>query len=78
MCIISGDPDIANPIALIVPTRTRGHKLDGHEPHVSLHAAQIAIASKIDNILMPSHTSHLYNHLMLECLVHSKLTLLLH
>ena len=41
---------------------TRGYKLlivDGHESHISLYAAQLAIANKLDIVLMPSHTSHL-------------------
>ena len=41
---------------------TRGYKLlivDGHESHISVYAAQLAIANKLDIVLMPSHTSHL-------------------
>ena len=49
-------------IDMLPAPETRGYKLlivDGHESHISLYAAQLAIANKLDIVLMPSHTSHL-------------------
>ena len=49
-------------IDILPAPETRGYKLlivDGHESHISLYAAQLAIANKLDIVLMPSHTSHL-------------------
>ena len=49
-------------IDMLPASETRGYKLltaDGHESHISLYAAQLAIANKLDTVVMPSHTSHL-------------------
>ena len=55
--------EILNHLIDILPApETRGYKLlivDGHESHISLYAAQLAIANKLDIVVMPSHTSHL-------------------
>ena len=49
-------------IDMLPAPETRGYKLlivDGHQSRISLYAAQLAIANKLDIVLMPSHTSHL-------------------
>ena len=48
---------LENLAAMLPSPEMRGYKLlilDGHEAHISLHAAQVAVAKIIDIAVMPS------------------------